>query len=234
MLEAEFNASKTVIEKRKHLSFSSIPDPRFSSFKEKCHQDLLAITKHTLFYNYNRTCKKYNHSLQKHLCIVHLICASTLQMFIKQVSDETSIDLVNNLYKLVTKCFNKIVGQAELTSLQEYKNYYKNFPENFNKSDDNSDSADAKNDQNIVDKCSKETALNYELYKKAKHNSVLIKAYHIDYSVSEYNINIQYDLFNDGDFDTSTSENITMFNPATIIRLGLKDIKIINTIMNTL
>ncbi|CAG8576370.1 8886_t:CDS:2 [Cetraspora pellucida] len=47
-------------------SFKPIPNLRSTDFVEKFCQDLLAITKHMLFHNYNQTCKKYNHSLQKH------------------------------------------------------------------------------------------------------------------------------------------------------------------------
>ncbi|CAG8698204.1 7397_t:CDS:2 [Cetraspora pellucida] len=42
-------------------------------------------------------------------------CPTTLENFLKQNSDDTTINLINKSKKLITTCLNKIAGQTELT-----------------------------------------------------------------------------------------------------------------------
>jgi hypothetical protein len=60
MLQAEYIAPKTNVERKMHPSFLPIPDPQLPDFDEKLRLDLLGLVKRTLFHRCTKSCKKYN------------------------------------------------------------------------------------------------------------------------------------------------------------------------------
>ena len=46
------------------------------------------------------------------------MCAITMKNFLKQATNNFSLNLVDQSRKLITKCLNKIAGQTELTGPQ--------------------------------------------------------------------------------------------------------------------
>ncbi|RHZ84357.1 hypothetical protein Glove_83g13 [Diversispora epigaea] len=61
MLDAEYRAPKTNLEKKIHPSILPIPDSRSPDFDKEFCFDVLKIAKRTLFHRCTKSCKKYRH-----------------------------------------------------------------------------------------------------------------------------------------------------------------------------